>query len=141
MQPYFGIAKMLFGKICPKATTTIKSGASSLNFSTFSASFNFTGWQTGISLATANSLTGEGKSFSPRPFFLSGCVKTAATLVISTSVFKLGTANSGVPMNTVFKRVIFSSPLFGVFWQYPQRAVLPSGPFRAVCTAPKAHAP
>ena len=63
--------------------------------------------------------TGDGVSFCPRPRFLSGCVTTPTTSLISASRARHGTAKSGVPIKTVRSR--FMIPPFPVEDSSPHR--------------------
>ena len=99
IHPNFGISRILFGIICPKAATTMISGAISASFSTNSGSRTFTGCRTGMSCFSASSFTGVGIMVLPLPLGLSGCVITASTSYpFFTSAARGATAKSGVPI-------------------------------------------
>ena len=99
IQPYRGISRILFDRICPKATTIIISALNFLRYSILAVSLILTGWNTSIPCESAHSLTGVYCIVLPRPFGLSGCVTTSATScpasIIASSV---PTEKSGVPM-------------------------------------------
>ena len=75
--------------------------------------FYFSGCKTNIPFSRRILSTGGELSFYLLPFGLSGCVRTAITSYpSSTSIFKLGIENSGVPMNIIFKSIQLQSSLF-----------------------------
>ena len=111
--PYSGIAHTTSGSIL-KATTTWRLALYERSCSTNSGSFIFTGCNTGNPISSAYFFTSEAcSSFWCLPTGLSGCVTTATTLYsFSTSAFRVSTANSGVPINTILKFSFFMSFAF-----------------------------
>ena len=102
-QPYFGISRISFDKICPKAATTKISAPYVLSSSTASGALILAGCKTVSPCARAHSLTGENCTFRSRPFCLSGCVTTAKTSCpASISASSAPTAKSGVPIKIIF---------------------------------------
>lgn len=100
--PYFGIFKISFGKIMPKAITTKKSAFMSFNFSINSR--EFFGCMTFNESFFAPSFTGEGVNVFFLPTGLSGRVITLKTSIPGSlkSASNDGTANCGVPRKTIF---------------------------------------
>ncbi len=80
----------------------ITSGASSRRRACSSSFLRVFGWKTGISCSSASVFTGGAVRICLRPCGLSGWVYTAQTSCpASMSACRLGTAKSGVPMNTI----------------------------------------
>src|SRR5208337_2701903 len=90
---------------------TMTSGASARSCSSISGARTFVGWCTGNFAASASSLTGENAISWPRPFGRSGCVNTLTTSKSGCwrRCCKEGTANCGVPQNTIRNRLTVSS--------------------------------
>ncbi len=102
MQPLGGSTRIAGGRIRPNAATTIKSGFQSVSEARKSRSFIFVGCRTGSCSRWAICFTGEGVRVWPRPFGRSGCVTMPTTWSSDLkSASREGTANSGVPMNTI----------------------------------------
>ena len=96
--PNLGIFHTASGNI-RKATTICKSAPKALSVSMKSSSLRLVGCNRGNLFSKANSLTGENRTFCPRPTGLSGTVTTATIcLPLSKSAFSGYTANSGVPI-------------------------------------------
>ena len=101
MHPRGGMSSTARGSSLPYATTMTASGASARSRSCSSSFFSVAGWQTGMPRASASSLTGGAVSTCLRPCGLSGWVYTAHTSCpASSNARRLGTAKSGVPINT-----------------------------------------
>ena len=100
--PNNGISRISLLRICPKAAVTHRSGRSSRSVSTASLRI-FSGWNTGMPDSAAAIFTGHGSTLFPRPFGLSGWVKTPATSAPGNArrTFNAGTAKSGVPIKTI----------------------------------------
>src|SRR5512139_964493 len=96
-----GMSRIAFGRMCPYAATTIRSGNSAAMRSTESGWRAFSGWYTGIPSRTANSFTGGEITVCPRPDGRSGLHSTRVTRSVAARAEREGTANRGVPMNTV----------------------------------------
>ena len=96
-----------FGKI-RKATTTCKLWFSSSNSFKNDSLFKLCGCNTVKLCCKANCFTADCCNFCPRPAGRSGTVTTATTLnLLSSKAFRLSTANSGVPINTMRKSSLF----------------------------------
>jgi hypothetical protein len=103
MQNCLGILRKNSLNICPKATTIIVSGRFEINESMNSGALTVSGWSMGMFKSNATCLIGETRSFSPRPFGLSGWVMTESMECEEwCRAFSVGSANSGVPINTIF---------------------------------------
>ena len=63
---------------------------------------NFSGCMIGSPNSSASVLTGGIFTSRPRPEARSGCVTTPTTLYAPASARRLGNANSGDPMKTIF---------------------------------------
>ena len=101
-QPRRGSVRISGGSIFPYATTTISSGLTSCSLPTNEGSLIFAGCMTFSPAAAENSFTGGGESLWLLPFRLSGCVTTAASSCPALrSASSDGTANEGVPKNTI----------------------------------------
>ena len=103
MQRYFGSSSTSFGKSCPYASTTIRSGASCRSVSRAAAASSpfrrDRGWYTGMSYSRAAAFTGVGMVWCPRPLGRSGWVRTPTTsCLLSARNRSVGTAMSGVPI-------------------------------------------
>ena len=96
---YFGALSNFMPTSCPYAAVTIKSG---FNATISSYSFLiFSGWNTLILWASAHCLTGDATNSFFLPTHLSGWVTTPITSYFSIKASKIGTLNSGVPINTI----------------------------------------
>jgi len=87
------------GRMCPYATTTLRSGASARTSSRNASPRGRSGCSTGSPSASATALTGDGsRRDRDRPRGRSGCVTTPTTSNPSPSRARSGgTAKSGVP--------------------------------------------
>ena len=92
-----------------KATVLFVVSAMQLPSASASSFLIFGGWCTVSPCESAYSFTGGAFRRFPRPAGLSGCVHTATTSCpASTHFFKVGTADSGVPMKTIRIKAVTS---------------------------------
>ena len=109
--PMGGMSSIRWLRICPNAAVTHRSGLSASIASRPSRRRTFSNWNTGMPCFSAKTFTGQAVSLFPRPLGRSGCVNAPTTSYpLSMSACREGTANSGVPINTI--RMLLSPPQF-----------------------------
>src|SRR5690606_3667391 len=104
--PYLGSFQTTSGSIL-KATTTCRLAPKAFNSSRKVSSFKLVGCKMFNPWDLAYVFTALSLSFRPLPAGLSGAVMTPTTwYLFSMMLFKMETANSGVPINTILKSVM-----------------------------------
>ncbi len=108
--PHLGIASTDFGKIKPKAATTITSGDVASSNAWISGFLSEIGFAIARPLLPAASATGLDASFMPLPAGRSGWVNTKAmSCPASCSASSARTAKGGVPAKTTRKSLAYAA--------------------------------
>ncbi len=106
IHPWGGKSRMAGRRICPKAATTITSGAHARSCWMASGWRKRSGWMTGIPRATAASFTAGDLNVPPRPTGRSGWVTAPTTGYFAARAVRTGTAKSGEPIKTKRKVLV-----------------------------------